>query len=658
LTPQISILGVFQVLRKFVSDRRGNFAMMTAIATVPIMGGLALAVDYTNMSRHKQITLNALDAAGIATARRIAEGATDDQAKAYAQSFFAANLNGVQVSNTTLTVTLPNSSESGGGTLKLKADLKYQPYFLGVFSSLLGKGTVTDMSFEETSEIRLKNTLEVALVLDNSGSMNDIGTGSGKTRMTLLKEASKQLVDTIAAQAQMMKQLDKPVQFGVVPFAASVNVGSGYNTAAWMDTSGISPIHHENFDWTTLSSASFPTKYAEKVGTAWYARGAGWGTLKDNPLTRFAIYDQMKRVATKTYNSKQSCTAYKSDGSCKTWAGGYDYTYDAVAAWGGCVESRPYPYNVNDATPSTSVPATLFVPMFAPDETDNTDSSSRPANNNWLKDVSTSSSNSTRQKYMPKYFDPGTDVGTSYGLDQGPNASCSTAPVKTLTDVSTTAGVDAVKAAIDAMGPDGATNVPEGMAWGWRLISGGAPFSEGRPDNEKGNDKVVIVLTDGANTYYTPTSIVAQSYSGTYANWGGNDLSGNKSIYSAYGYTGVGYNGGDTRLFQATSGSVSKTDYSNANYTKALNEQFATLCANVKTNNLIVMTVSLDLNSSNATEKAQMDALKACSSDSRFRKDSSDPTKPAKLYWNSTGGNLSNTFKEIADELSNLRIVG
>ena len=46
-------------------------------------------------------------------------------------------------------------------------------------------------------------------------------------------------------------------------------------------------------------------------------------------------------------------------------------------SWQGCVEARPYPYNVNDAKPSamsdeistiTGDPATLFVPMFAPDE--------------------------------------------------------------------------------------------------------------------------------------------------------------------------------------------------------------------------------------------------------------------------------------------------
>ncbi|MGT2468682.1 hypothetical protein ACVOMV_33845 [Mesorhizobium atlanticum] len=34
--------------------------------------------------------------------------------------------------------------------------------------------------------------------------------------------------------------------------------------------------------------------------------------------------------------------------------------------------------------------------------------------------------------------------------------------------------------------------------------------TEGRAENEKGNDKVLIVLTDGANTYYTPTFIGSQ----------------------------------------------------------------------------------------------------------------------------------------------------
>ena len=67
------------------------------------------------------------------------------------------------------------------------------------------------------------------------------------------------------------------------------------------------------------------------------------------------------------------------------------------------------------------------------------------------------------------------------------------------------------------------------------------------------------------------------------------------------------------------------------------------------------MTVSLDLDESKTADKAQMDALKACSSNSRFRR--GPDGQPAKLFWNATGSNLAEKFKEIADELSNLRIV-
>jgi hypothetical protein len=82
------------------------------------------------------------------------------------------------------------------------------------------------------------------------------------------------------------------------------------------------------------------------------------------------------------------------------------------------------------------------------------------------------------------------------------------------------------------------------------------------------------------------------------------------------------------------------------------------LCDNAKAANVLMMTVSLDLSTSDTEENAAIEALKKCSSDSRFRKDPTDASKPAKLFWNATGSNLAEKFKEIADELSNLRIVG
>jgi hypothetical protein len=181
------------------------------------------------------------------------------------------------------------------------------------------------------------------------------------------------------------------------------------------------------------------------------------------------------------------------------------------------------------------------------------------------------------------------------------------------------------------------------MAWGWRTLSSSPPFTEGRPETERGNDKVVIVLTDGENTYSALS----------------NDPAGNKSTYAAYGYTGLGYNGTSvTRLFGGTSSAIGQFNYSSSNYTAALNEQMATLCSNANAANIMVMTVALDMSTTDAGDMQAMNALKACSSDSRFRNDPTDPTKPAKLFWNATGATLSDDFKEIANELSNLRIVG
>jgi cobalamin biosynthesis protein CobT len=53
--------------------------------------------------------------------------------------------------------------------------LTYRPYFFPTFKGLMGDTGSSDISFNAKSEIRLKNTLEVALVLDNSGSMNEYG---------------------------------------------------------------------------------------------------------------------------------------------------------------------------------------------------------------------------------------------------------------------------------------------------------------------------------------------------------------------------------------------------------------------------------------------------------------------------------------------------
>jgi Flp pilus assembly protein TadG len=633
------------MFRKFWSDQRGNFAMMTVICMVPLLGGLAVAIDYAEMTRERTQTLNALDAAGIASARVYLAGMADADVRTYADNFFKANLNGVDPDNATLTIVLPKENV-GGGTLKLKAVMEYKPYFLPALTSLLGNQAVTTINFTETSEIKLKNTLEVAMVLDNSGSMSEKGGSSSQVRMDLLKAAAKELVTTLSAQSEQMKQVPKPVQFSLVPFASSVNVGPDHQTETWMDLDGISPIHHENFDWTTMKTAN-ANKRVEAVGGVYYKKGTAWGTQENQKVTRFTLYKEILR-------SYKTCTAYYNNGSCKTYSA---LTTGAFADWKGCVEARPSPYDVDDTAPSSGTPATLFVPMFAPDEADPIRSY-----NNWWPDV-LSDTNVKRQKYMPKYFPtsaPEKDAETFRSATDktlvGPNQSCTTTAITPLTDVSTAAGKTVINNAIDAMQPLGATNVPEGMAWGWRTVSSTAPFTGGRAETEKGNDKVVIVVTDGANTYYTPDSL-GDANGNAYS-----DSTGNKSIYSSLGYAKMVVDTTKTgRIFQGTSTSIPKTTYTNTNYTAAMNEHFKALCnngafsrldanGNPNGGRIIVMTVALDLNDKNATEKKQIDLLKECASPSRIDKNKV-------LFWNATGATLNVVFEEIANELSNLRIV-
>jgi hypothetical protein len=241
---------------------------------------------------------------------------------------------------------------------------------------------------------------------------------------------------------------------------------------------------------------------------------------------------------------------------------------------------------------------------------------------------------------MRKYYKIKPYGATNAATGDGPNSSCTTMPITPLTDVTVSAGMTTVVNAINAMQPTGNTNVPEGMAWGWRTVSSAEPFAEGRPETQKGNDKVLIVLTDGLNTY---------------ADLSDGDAAGNKSTYAAYGYAGKGYDGGaTTRMYLGTSSSVSKSTFTSANYTKAMNEHMNELCSNAKSSGVVVFTVGLDLDA--ISDAAAISSLEACASPSRFRKNADGTSKL--LFWNTKGSDLMDVFKTIADELSNLRIVG
>ncbi len=555
-------------------DQSGQFAILMVTGLVVVFGALALAVDYSELSRRRKEMHSALDAAALATGREMIKVSDPAKLNVYASEFFHQNLPTVPMKDVALTLTLPTK---GGEPVRLCAKLVYQPLILPVVNRMLGRiGKAFEIS--TCSGVATRNTIEVALVLDNSGSMSDSGSGTGKKRMDLLKAAATQLIDTLAHEGDGLKQIAEPVRVALVPFSATVNVGPLNRDKPWLDPFGLSPIHHEFFDWQGVKNGSLGSnKKVEFLNGGWVKRGSGWGPNQDGKaVTRLTLFDAMKSTP-----------------------------------WAGCVEARPWPYNINDAAADSRRPELMFVPSFGPDDPD--PRWDYHPSNSYLSDPKT-------QRDVTKFFGAKPSRNTYY---EGPNYSCSTAPITPLTDITTLQGKTSIKAAINAMSPTSNTDVPEGLAWGWRVLSNGEPFTEGRPDEELGNDKVVIVLTDGANTYGTD-----------YAAYG--------TIYQPY----KGTNG--PRLSYGTT----------AHGAEALNQHFANLCNNIrqprsatdKRPNLIVMTVGLDLNSQAAAGKNQIKLLEDCASNSRI-----DPKR--KLFWNATGATLSATFKDIADELSNLRVV-
>jgi Flp pilus assembly protein TadG len=611
-----------KLMRRFGGDRRGNFAVIFVIALVPIGIGMAAAVELTQVMRIKQNVMSALDAATIAAGRDFLAGATTAELDDYASKFFYSNLTATEAQNVTFSLDFPEDSVAGG-QLAGNATLTYHPTFAGFVNALsAGKADWSTFTFDFTATVRLKNTEEVALVLDNSGSMSDIGP-SGITRLQLLKNNTKQLVQTLFAQGNQIKQLVDPVKFSVVPFSSAVNVAytdAGGNpmvdrNTPWIDGTGISPIHNAELDWSKYTGA-------HKVGYQWL-------DANNTPLTRFTLFDAMK-VQTGTTTTKV-CTKTKSNGSCSQWSNVTTPVYGAYASWKGCVEARPYPYNLDDTAPSTSNPSTLFVPMFAPDEYDGASTY-----NNYWADLSTDTTIKTKQTDVNKYLQPRT--GTYRGA--GPNMSCETAPLIPLTTDQTE-----IDNAIDAMQANGATNVTEGMAWGMRTLSSTAPFTEGRSETEKGNDKIIVLVTDGSNTYYTPQSL------------GAADSANNKSIYAALGYTAdVDPGATKSRIFTGTTDS---STYTNSNYTDAMEQQTQTVCSYARRINaateretIEILVIALDLDQT--ADAPMIQALSNCASPTPAGIKLSNGSP--KLFWNINSSGAQQVFQEIAELLSNLRI--
>lgn len=645
--------GFTSLLRRFRDDERGVFAVLFGVFAIVLIAAAGAVVDFTRIELTRTKAQQALDAAalGLQPKMFLTTPYTQENYKTDAKALLTERL-GDSTLTSDVDVATFNTTD---GTLHLEGWVEVKTAFV----ALIGIPKVKARIMSEATRKRLN--LEIAMVLDNSGSMdtyidanrNGRQDGAEKTRMENLILAARCATDVLlsgttnCASSNLDTEDAKAsnttnVKIGVVPFTEFVNVGTGNKTASWMDQTGASSLGNDNFDSDDND-----------------------GTAYTGTVNRFALYDALTNVD-----------------------------------WAGCVEARKQPYDATDELPVSG--DTLFTPEFAPDEPDsggyyNSYMSDRPsactnkdqgsweqvttktecnrngndsASNYSTATCSGSTTTTTTQKdgsgatVTAAATEPDTINGQpkkcsdiydgtrtsrspnrytntytrtcSYNFSDrelqerlckytgnistskaGPNQDC---PFNDITPLTTTKAT--ILAAIKEMEPQGYTNIHQGAIWGYHMLSNTAPLTEAQ-GYDTSTVKVMILMTDGENT--------VNSFNSSNMN--------NAKGYMAYGYPGAVYNG---RIYSTDH----PTPDSDANITAAMDDRALLTCANAKKpvatgepDKIVIYTIGL-----NAPNQKTIDLLDDCATDADH---SFFPTDPA---------DLTATFKLIADQLSNLRL--
>ncbi|PKQ08532.1 MAG: hypothetical protein CVT73_06805 [Alphaproteobacteria bacterium HGW-Alphaproteobacteria-12] len=207
----MSMRPLTSLFRRFLTDRRGNFATIFALAAIPLVVAAGAAVDISRAYIVENRLKAALDAAGLAIGGET--GKTQAELEAIAQAYFDANYPAGKLG-------VPGAVNvvQDGNTVNLVVSAELPTVLMGIAG-------INTLDIGASSQItRMGKKLEVALVLDNTGSMNSGG------RLTVLKAAAKDLIDTVGSAAVSPGD----VRIAIVPFTTDVNVGTTYKNESWL----------------------------------------------------------------------------------------------------------------------------------------------------------------------------------------------------------------------------------------------------------------------------------------------------------------------------------------------------------------------------------------------------------------------------------------
>jgi len=200
----------------FGKDQKGSITIFFGLALFGILLILGLSVDGGRACDAKAKTADALDAASLAAAKDLmAGGMTDAQIVSNATDFFNRNV--------ALTPSYGENYDNFRVVIDHVADKITVSVNTNVPTTFARIVQFDAFKFRTSSQATFGVTdLELGLVLDTTGSMNDASnSGTGVPKIDELKVAAGQLFDTLLPDAGPSGS----VRIGIAPFSASVNAG-------------------------------------------------------------------------------------------------------------------------------------------------------------------------------------------------------------------------------------------------------------------------------------------------------------------------------------------------------------------------------------------------------------------------------------------------
>ncbi len=292
-----SIARVFRgFARKFCGSDQGNVAMIFGLALLPSIAAIGSAVDLSRAMVVKMRLGEALDAAGLAVGGTV--GLSGPEMTARAQKFFYANYPDEELG----TVTALTVQTSGQNLVMVSGTARVETAFMGLF----GYDHIdVSVNVEVTRESK---GLEIALVLDNTGSMASNG------KIEALRAAANELIGILFGDQDTPTHL----KMSLVPFSQTVKVDTtSFLNNGWMDITGQASTAKLNFAnnryafqvWTTMSNKSW--------GGCVEARPNGYEETDDAPSagtpdTRWVPYFEPDGPDSSAYSGY---TTYVSDGT-------------------------------------------------------------------------------------------------------------------------------------------------------------------------------------------------------------------------------------------------------------------------------------------------------------------------------------------------------